>query len=237
MNRQASIAALLLALAGCGAAPEDPRRVARHEVLLQVVATGRADSRPDQARFTAGVDTLAPSAAAASAGNNEKMGRMVAALKRLGIKGDDLQTRQITMQRIDYGTNKGQFQANNLIEVRVREIGRAGDAIAAATGAGANVLSGPNMTVSDPEAASRSAYAQAYKAARARAETYAEAAGLKVARVLAIRDGGESGPAPYSTGVSNMEMVRTAAPPPPPVREGMNTSQVQVRADFALAEK
>lgn len=235
MIRQASIVGLFLVLAGCGGAPEDPRGVARDEVLLQVVATGRADTRPDQARFTAGVDTLAPSAAAASAGNNEKMARMVAALERLGIKGDDLQTRQITMQRIDYGANKGQFQANNLIEVRVREIGRAGDAIAAATGAGANVLSGPNMTVSDPEAANRSAYAQAFKAARARAETYAEAAGLKVARVLAIRDGGESGPMPYHVGDSSAAMVQTAAPPPPPVRGGMNTSQVQVRADFALS--
>ena len=66
-----------------------------------------------------------------------------------------------------------------------------GEAIAAATEAGANLLSGPDLRVSDREKASRSAYAAAYRAARARAEAYAGAAGLKIDRVLAIHDGGE----------------------------------------------
>jgi uncharacterized protein YggE len=94
------------------------------------------------------------------------------------------------------------------------------------------------MSVSDPEAANRSAYAQAYKAARARAEAYAEAAGLKVSRVLAIRDGGESGVMPYAT--MDAMSAQTAAPPPisaPPMRPGMNASEVRVRADFALSPK
>jgi uncharacterized protein YggE len=238
MRNPACLILLSLALAAC-AKERDPRGVEREEVLLQVMASGRTDTRPDTARFTAGVETIAASAAAASSGNNEKMNRVVAGLERLGIKGDDLQTRQISMQRIDYGPNRGQFQASNMVEVRVRQIARAGDAIAAATEAGANVLSGPNMTVSDPEAASRSAYAQAYKAARARAEAYAEAAGLQVSRVLAIRDGGETGIIPHYAMDGNMS-AQVAAPPPisaPPMRPGMNSSEVRVRADFALSAK
>jgi hypothetical protein len=207
-------------------------------VLLQVSAAGRTDSRPNEARFTAGVETIEASAPAASAGNSAKMNAVVQALERLGIKQDDLQTQRITMQRIDYGPNRGRFQAHNMIEVRVRDIRRAGEAIAAATGAGANVLSGPNLTVSDPEAANRSAYAQAYKAARARAETYAEAAGLKIARVLVIRDEGGGGPTPYAYDANMSANVQTASPPPPPpMRPGMTTSEVRVRVDFALAEK
>jgi len=229
--------ALCAALAACGQAPADPRGVERDEVLLQVVASGRTDTRPDEARFTAGVETIAAGAAAASGGNNEMMNRVTAALVRLGVKPDDIQTRSITLSRIDYGPNRGRFQANNMVEVRVRDLKKAADAIAATTEAGANVLSGPNLTVSDPEAANRSAYAQAYKAARARAETYAKAAGLKVARVLAIRDGGDAGgPVPYYAGDAAMGAVaQTAAPPPPPLRPGMTTSEVRVRADFALA--
>ena len=38
-----------LLLAGCGERPADPRGVGRDEVLLQVAATGRADTRPDEA--------------------------------------------------------------------------------------------------------------------------------------------------------------------------------------------
>jgi len=223
-------------LAACQDKLADPRGVARDEVLLQVSAAGRTDSRPDEARFTAGVETIEGSATAASAGNSRKMNDVVAALERLGIKADDLQTQRITMHRMDHGPNQGRFQAHNMIEVRVRDIRRAGDVIAAVTGAGANVLSGPNLTVSDPESASRSAYAQAYKAARARAEAYAQAAGLKVARVLVIRDEGGGGPSPYSYDANMSVSAQTVSPPPPPpMRPGITTSEVRVRADFALA--
>jgi len=237
--RIATTVILGLALAACSKAP-DPRGVGRDEVLLQVSATGSADTRPDEARFTAGVETIAASAAEASTRNSAVINKVVAAVERLGVKPDDVQTRSITLSRITYGPNRGRFQANNMIEVRVRDLRRAGEAIAATTEAGANVLSGPNLTVGDPEAASRSAYALAYKAARARAEAYAGAAGLKVARVLAIRDSGESGvPEPYYDGAM---VMAEAGPPPisrnsaPPMRPGMTTNHVRIRADFALGK-
>ncbi|HEY0112600.1 MAG TPA: SIMPL domain-containing protein [Allosphingosinicella sp.] len=235
-----------VALAGCGKGEADPRGVARDEVLLQVVATGRADTRPDEARFTAGVQKTAANAAAASTEASAVINRVIASLERLGVKGDDIQTRQISLQRIDYGPERGRFQASNVVEVRMRDMKRAGEAIAATSEAGANVMSGPNLVVSDPENASRSAYAQAYKAARARAEAYAGAAGVKVSRVLTIRDVGEemtrgyygdaamrveSGPPPIAMSASAPE-----APPPPPMRAGMTTSQVRVRVDFALTK-
>lgn len=226
---------LFACVAACGQAPE-PRGVGRGEVLLQVSASGRTDTRPDEARFTAGVETIAASAGAASAGNNIAMGTVTRALEALGTKPDDVQTRSITLSRIDYGANRGRFQANNLVEVRVRDLDRAGEAIAAATEAGANVLSGPNLSISDPEAANRSAYAAAYRAARARAEAYAGAAEMKVARVLAIRDSGaESGPIPYY-GDSAMRMAAPTVSAPP-MRPGMTTSEVRVHADFALAPR
>lgn len=226
-----------LVLGACTQAEPDPRGVARDEVLLQVIASGRTDTRPDQARFTAGVQTIAPTAAQASEGNNKVMNQVAAALQRLGVAEDDIQTRQITLQRIEYGPQRGRFQANNMVEVRMRDLRRVSQAIAATSDAGANVISGPNLVVADPEAASRSAYAQAFKAARARAEAYASAAGLKIGRVLTIRDVGDtSGPEPY---VGDALMVESGPPRPvsaPPFRPGMNTSEVRVRADFALTQ-
>ena len=233
MRKSGTILLLALAVAGCGQ-PADPRGVGRGEVLLQVAATGRTETRPDSARFSAGVETIAPTAAGASAGNAATINRVATALERLGIKRDDLQTRSITLSRIDYGPNRGRYRANNVIEARVRDLDKAGAAIAAATEAGANILSGPDLRVGDSEAASRSAYALAYKAARARAEAYAAAAGLKVDRVLTIRDSGAGGdPQPYD---GAMMMRETAANEvaAPPVRPGMNASEVRVRVDFAL---
>lgn len=232
---------LCLAAAACGAATADPRGVGREEVLVQIAAGGRAEARPDEARFTAGVQTIEATAAAASERNNAVINRVMEALQGLGVRREDVQTRQITLGRIDYGRDRGRFQANNMVEVRVRDIARAGEAIAATTDAGANVLSGPNLRIADPEAASRSAYAAAFRAARARADTYAEAAGLRVVRVLAIRDLGAAGrPGPYFDGDLAAEegMARPVsnAAPPPPVEAGMSGSEVRVRVDFALAE-
>jgi len=230
----ASLALLCLSLAGCDTPPPDARGLQRDEVLVQISATGRADSRPDEARFTAGVSTIAPTAAAASTGNSEAINRVVAAVRGLGIRPEDVQTRSITLNRLDYGPNRGRFEANNQIEVRVRDLNKAGQAIAAATEAGANVLSGPNLDVADPEGASRASYAAAYRAARARAEAYAEAAGLRIDRVLAIRDVlGNDGPI--------FQMERAAADAAqqasnaPPVMPGRNSSEVRIRVDFAMA--
>jgi hypothetical protein len=232
----ASLALSGLALAACDTPPPDARGLQRDEVLVQISASGRADARPDEARFTAGVSTVAPTAAAASAGNSQAIGRVVAALRALGIRAEDIQTQSITLNRADYGPNRGRFEANNQILVRVRDLNKAGDAIGAATGAGANVLSGPNLDVADPEAASRAAYAAAFRAARARAEAYAEAADLRIDRVLAIRDvQGDDGP----IAAMAMEMADAArqapAVAPPPVMPGRNSSEVRIRVDFALA--
>jgi uncharacterized protein YggE len=227
-----------LGLAACAPAPPDPRGVARDEVLVQVSASGRAEARPDQARFTAGVQTIGASAGEASARNSETINRVVAALARLRVKADDIQTRSITLSRIGYGANRGRFEANNMVEVRIRDVKRAGEAIAATTEAGANVLSGPNLTVGDPEQAGRSAYAAAYGAARARADAYAQAAGLRVARVLAIRDTGESGTENGGGIVAYADAAlekRTNAEPPS-VAAGVSTREVQVRVEFALAK-
>ena len=233
----------LLLLAACSQRTDDPG-VRRGEVLLQVAATGRTEARPDEARFTVGVSTTAATAGAASSGNAAAMTRVVAALERFGVKGDDVQTRAITLSRIDYGRERGRYTANNLVEVRVRALNRVGEAIAAAAEAGGNVMSGPDLRVSDPERADNAAYAAAYKAARARADAYAEAAGLKVARILAIRDGSAEGPPiGYGYAYADGAAVATEQASAPsavvnraaPFHSGVSTREVRVRADFALA--
>ena len=228
-----------LALAACERAAPDPRGVDRDETLLTVTASGRADTRPDEARLQLGVQSQAASAGEASRLNREKMDRVAAALTRLGVKPDDLQTRNLSLQRIDYGPERGRFRADNVLEVTVRDMAKVGAAVTAVTEAGANVMSGPDLRISDREKANRSAYAAAYRAARSRAEAYAEAAGLEIDRVLGIYDGGEHGvpgappPPPVARYQSMDAVAQTAAPAP--FNPGINSTEVRVRVDFALA--
>ena len=83
----------------------------------------------DEARITVGVSSTAASAAAASAANNRTMSRLATALEGAGVRVDDIQTRNLTLGRIEYGAQKGQYRAENLVEIRVRDVSKAGAAI------------------------------------------------------------------------------------------------------------
>lgn len=235
--RSLAIFAATLALAACSRG--DTGRVGHDEVLVEVRASGRAEVRPDEARMTVGVDTIAPTSGAANAQNAAAANRIVAALQTLGVKPDDVQTRSLTLSRIDYGPRRGSFSASNVVDVRVREVSRAGEAVAAATAAGGNVVAGPNLRVGNPDAADNAAHAAAFLAARGRAEAYAKAAGLRVDRVLGIRDAASQGqPIDYGQPAPE-ERAATVSPmsmPPPPVRAGVDVREVSVRVDFVLSK-
>lgn len=251
--RAFSLGLCALSLTACGDTVYDPRGVEKAETLLSVSASGEADMRPDEARFEAGVQNWAGNAEGASAETQEDIEEIVAALRELGIADDDIQTSTVNVQRIDYGDRRGQFQAYNTLNVRVRDIDQAGAAVTAVTGVGANIVRGPDLRLSDPEAAANTAYAAAYTNARARAQTYADAAGMEISRVLYIRDAGGSQGNRYFAGaqqISDSVMVERAPPPPVnamPVPEesrssaaimpGQTTSSVTVQVDFALVEQ
>lgn len=240
MRRIVLSAALLpLLLAGCGHKRPDPRGVDHDETFLTVSATGEAEAVPDLATIEIGVESFAPDAKSAGAANATKAAAIAKALGEFGVEQKDLQTRNLSINRVDYGPRKGQFQASNVLSVRLRTVPKAGEAVAAATAAGANVLSGPSLQIADPEKANRGAYIAAYKAAHTRAEAYGEAAGMKIARVLSIRDGGGSAP-PIGMMYEAADAAApqaVSAPPPPMIQAGTSRTRVAVQVDFALAEK
>lgn len=241
-HRLVLIGLAALSLTGCGGGTEgrDPRGVDHDETLLSLSASGEAEAVPDLATIMIGVETFGADAKAANDANSRKAAEIAEALAKFGVEERDIQTAQLSLRRIEYGRRKGQFQANNTLTVRLRDVPRSGEAVAAATTAGANVLSGPSLQVDDPEKANRGAYIAAYKAARTRAEAYAEAAGMKIARVLAIRDGGQhgGGPIPYAMNEArDAAAVAQVSAPPPSIRPGVSRTRVTVQVDFALEAK
>jgi uncharacterized protein YggE len=255
--RRFALLALPLLAAGCSDRAEDARGVDRSETLLSVSASGHAESRPDKAEFQAGIETWAASATAASAANAEKIAEIVAALQGVGVTEKDIQTRAVSVQRLDYGPRKGQYQASNIVNVTLRQADRVSEAVTAVTEAGANVVSGPNLSMTDPESVANLAYADAYKAARKRAEAYANAADMEISRVLYIRDaGGSQGNTYFRAADATAVMAEEAAGPPPPVAPpppintaprppgapprvmiGTTSSDVFIQVDFALRGK
>jgi len=237
--------AALAALAACAPAVPDPRGVDKDETLLRLSASGEAEAVPDEAFIELGVNSYAAAASEAQEANSKRIVEIVKALADLGVVDKDTQTRNLSLQKVEYGPNKGRYQASNVLSVRMRDAPRAGEAVARATEAGANVLSGPALRIADPEKANRGAYIAAFRAARTRAEAYAEAAGMTVARVLTIRDGGQFGsqfgggyPQPMDAVAVEQAMAPSpVAAAPPSIRPGTAITRISVQVDFALKPK
>jgi uncharacterized protein len=171
--------------------------------VLDVTAEGRTTRVPDLAIIRAGVTTQAPTAAAALSENAARMGRVTAALRRAGVAARDLSTAQVSLQpQYRYAENQPPvvtgYQAANTASVRFRDVARAGPVLDALVAEGANQIDGPQLALSDPDAALDEARTDAVRRARAKAELYARAAGLRVERLVSIDEAGEQagGPRP-----------------------------------------
>ena len=128
MLRLALLAPLSLLLAGCGGGDRqvDPRGVDHDETLLSVSATGEAETVPDLATIEIGVQTYGGNAKAANDANSRKAAEIAKALAACGVADKDIQTRNLSLNRVDYGPRKGQFQADNLLAVRLHDVPKAG---------------------------------------------------------------------------------------------------------------
>jgi uncharacterized protein YggE len=213
--------------------------VAPGNTLLTVTAEGKSFREPDMAVFSAGVTTQGETAASALAENSRAMTQVIAALKRAGIAERDTQTSNLSISPIYQDPNRdammaarvsGQpyvppppemsvpriigYTANNNVSVRQRDLEDFGTVIDTLAAAGANQINGPMFQMDNHEPALDEARLDAIKAARARAELYANATGLRIVRILSINEGGGYfGPPPV---VFARAATMSSAPPPPP---------------------
>jgi uncharacterized protein YggE len=178
--------------------------------LLEVVAEGKTTRVPDVATIRAGVVTQGANAAEALRQNADRMAGVLAALERAGVARRDVQTASISLQpQYRYGENVPPvitgYQASNSVAVRFRDIARSGAILDALVKEGANQIDGPSLAIDQPEAALDEARTDAVRRARARAQVYAAAAGLRVERILSIGEGSTPGAYPPMPVLQRME--------------------------------
>jgi uncharacterized protein YggE len=180
--------------------------------VLDVSAEGRTTRVPDLATIRAGVVSQGATAAAALTDNAQRMARVLAAVKRAGVAERDIQTATVQLQpQYRYGDNVPPtitgYQATNTLSIRFRDIARSGTVLDALVAQGANQIDGPNLSIDKPDAALDEARTDAIARARARAELYARAAGMRVARIVSITENGQDAGGPERP----MMMVRAMA--------------------------
>lgn len=216
---KSSMFALLIA-ASLAAVPDsaraaDPIAQPIAGTRLDIVASGEVTRIPDLAIITAAVVTKANTASAALSENSARMDRVIAALKHAGVADRDIQTSSISLNP-DYRYPDNQapqlvdYSASNSVTVRFRDIARSGRILDSLVAEGANQISGPDMTIEQPDQALDEARTKAVAAGRARAEIYARALGERVVRIVSISEN-EGSEMPPPRPYAQAAMVRSSA--------------------------
>ena len=185
--------AILLCLAilalGTGAALADGTK-------LSVTGSGTVLVESDLAIVTVGVQETSKDVLEAQSTVNEKIAAIKQALLDAGVEESSINTDSINIYaNYDYSDNTEVivgYTARNSLSVRTTDMDNVGSLIDAAFAAGANTLDNVQFTVQDDTQAREQALTMAVEDARRKADVLASAAGLQVASIERISEGGVS---------------------------------------------
>jgi uncharacterized protein len=234
-----------VALGMMGAAPAAGQDVALAlapgETLLKVEAEGEALSRPDMMEIEAAVVTTGSNARDALRANSALAERLIEAVRAAGVEARDVRTSDLSVRpRVKGGEDDDEaarprilgYLARNSLSVRLRDLARTPEILEALLEAGANEVDGPTFRLADPKSALEAARRDAIAKARAEAETYSDALGMRIARVLNVSERRED----YGRG-GEIIVTGTRRNNGPPVEPGELATEVTVWIDYALAPK
>ncbi len=207
------------------------------ERSITVTGEGKITVKPDTASLNLGVQVIATTATEALSRANASAASLIAALKTAGISDDDIATAGVSIypQFNSKNTIVG-YQASNSMTVTVREIGRTGQLIDAASAAAGDsiTIGGVSFYVNDTEGLIGAARADAIHNARKRAGEYAAAAGATVGSVIQISESRIGGPVPPIYRAASMSTF-DAGDSPAPIEAGTQDLEVSVTVVYELS--
>ncbi|WP_292529592.1 SIMPL domain-containing protein [Methylocystis sp.] len=209
---------------------------------LSVIGEAYEDVAPDVAMLRFGVVTERPSAADAASENARAVEAVLAELKKLGVPDAEVETQGVTLAPVTtedrdpktgkLRTTQKLFRARNDLRVRVTPIGKAGEIAGALIDKGVNSFEGIDFEVAHPKQRLDALRREAVKDAERQAKIYAEAAGLRLSRVLEIRPIEESDMRPRAFA------ARAGTPPGAteiPLRPGLQRLSARVNMVWGLS--
>ncbi len=213
-------ALIVLTLAGCEAESVIPLLHSPKDRSIHVTGSGSVTGEPDIATLNLGVsvekETVAEAREAAAVG----MTAVLDSLKANDIAEDDIQTENFSIRpQYDYTENgrvlRG-YRVNNTISTKVRELQRLSDIIDDAAGAGGDIIvvNSVQFMIEDPTELQMEARALAAKDAEAKAQTLADAHGVKLGKPVTITEVTSGGifPIVFAESIAADDSFRTSSP-------------------------
>ena len=226
---------MVFLLAGPRVHAQEPDAVVKQ--MPSVTAHGEAviTAEPDQAELDIGVVTQARSAPEAARENAEKIARVLAEVRKILVKGDEVKTAGYALNP-NYRYPQGGkpvitgYTATNTLRIKIGNIASVGNLIDVSMQSGANSINRLAFTLKDEHAVQLQALRLAAQKARDKAEEMAAALGLKIVSILAVNEGDRSVRPIIMPLARGAQMEAMAAASPTPVEAGT----IEVRSAVTL---
>ncbi len=170
--------------------------------LFTVQGTGEATAVPDTALLSLGVNKEAPTVETAQKQVNEIINKITGDLKKLNVPEKHIKTTNYSVNP-NYDFTGGQkangYAVNATIEIRIKPIEKANQAIDIATRDGATQVGGIQFIIDDEtqKKLENEARQDAVKEAKTKAQSLANAAGIRLGRIVDVQENGNDFPQPY----------------------------------------
>jgi len=194
----------VFALFAFPAAAEDSQT----DKVILVSGYGSSTTSPDKVTISFGVETENPDVVTAQSENAALMEKVVAALKKAGIKDANIQTTGYSVYSYvigEYNPGKWEdgttvYKVTNTVKITSNDVDKAGSYIDAAVEAGANNVNNLQFGLSDEKLIieRNAAIISAVKSARADADSVSSALGLKITGTGTINVGQSYTPVSYA---------------------------------------
>jgi uncharacterized protein YggE len=205
---------------------------------IVVDGLGKASGTPDVMRVVLGVTVTRADVSAALSAANHRQASLIAALKKDGVAGKDLQTSDVSVSP-SYN-NRGRpngYQVSETLTAKLRNLTKAGRSISDAVAAGGNesTVQGVSFDLEDNAALLMQARDAAFKDAEAKAERYAQLSHRTLGAVQLVAETSSPIAQPYKGlyDATAGEALRMAAPVP--VQPGTSDLSVTVTVRWALS--
>ncbi|WP_431310970.1 SIMPL domain-containing protein [Methylobacterium nigriterrae] len=233
---------LLLACAAGPTRAEDAPALA--DGLIQVVGRARSETAPDFASVEIGIEARGATPAAALDATSEAARKVIALAAGFGVGEADIGTTAVTLEPVtrtvrqpDGSVTERQdgYRAANRVSLRLADMGRLGELMRRALDAGANRIEGVAFGLKDPEAAESAVRVAAMKDASAQAARLAEAAGVRLGRVVSIQSPPRIAIPPVLMAAAAPMRAKGRGGVPVPLVAGTIGASAEVAATFAIA--
>lgn len=205
---------------------------------ITVDAEGKITVKPDIGLINLSVVSQGLTVKSVTKDSTDKMNKVIEAIKALSVDPKDITSTQYSLYpQYDYRTANPKITGYNLtqeIQVKVRDLTKVDDVLQAGLDAGSNQIGQLTFDIDDTSLVKKQAREKAFTAAKEKAQEMADAAGVKLGRVVTFSEGSSYQPPVFANYKMDMAAGNAVSEAAPSIEPGSKDMSVTVSVTYEI---